>query len=264
MKTILVPLSYLEKGSYLLQYAFDFAEIFSAKIIILKSFGIETVTGPSPDIDNALQEKCLRELKEILTTINTKNCVYEIVLFKGKLVENCAEFLQENPVDLIISTPKRSTNEPHLFVGNVTGKMIKNLECPILLVPKNFTFEPITSVLMAIKSGVIKKERVLTPLQNIQETFKAKVSLLQVKTPKLKEKDFIINSGLLNLKTCLIRSENATIYHGVLEYLHQVNPNLLCVIRRKRGFFSKLWEQNTVKKADFESKVPLLILKGAI
>lgn len=264
MKTILVPLSYLEKGSNLLQYAFDFADNFSAKIIILKSFGIATVTGPSPDIDKALKEKCLGELKGILTTLNTKQCAFEIVLFKGKLVENCAEFMQENTVDLIITTPKRSSNEPHLFIGQVTGKMIKNLECPILLVPNKFTFEPISSILMAIKSGVIKKEGILTPLQKIQETFKATVSLLQVKTPKLKETDFKINAELLQLKTFLIHSENARVYHGVLEYLHEVNPNLLCVIRRKRGFFSKLWEQSTVKKSDFESKIPLLILKGAV
>ena len=34
-------------------------------------------------------------------------------------------------------------------------------------------------------------------------------------------------------------------------------------LRRKKGFFSKLWDQNTVKKVDFESRVPLLVLKGA-
>jgi len=37
---------------------------------------------------------------------------------------------------------------------------------------------------------------------------------------------------------------------------------MVCVIRRKRGFFARLWEQNHIKKEDFESRIPLLILKG--
>lgn len=264
MKTILVPLNPLEKGHTILQYAFDFATYFSAKIVILKTFEISTVTGPAPAIDKALKENCLKELKEVLSEITSKNNSFEIRLVKGNLVENCAEYLQENDVDLIISRPKRSEKSPHLFIGNTTGKMIKTIDCPLLLIPKSFKFQPYQKILMAIKSGIIKKENVFTSLKDIITTFNAQLNLLQVKTPKLKESDLIINEELLQLKSSLVYTENETIYHGVLEYLHDVKPDLICVIRRKRGFFSKLWEQNTVKKTDFESKVPLLILKGAL
>ena len=57
-------------------------------------------------------------------------------------------------------------------------------------------------------------------------------------------------------------SENATVFQGVLEHLHVTEPDLLCVMRRKRGFFNRLWQEDVVKKADFESRLPLLILKG--
>ncbi|RUA07857.1 MAG: universal stress protein, partial [Flavobacteriia bacterium] len=30
----------------------------------------------------------------------------------------------------------------------------------------------------------------------------------------------------------------------------------------RRGFFKKLWQNDKVKKIDFESKIPLLVLKG--
>jgi len=264
LKTILVPLESLENGSSILQYAFDFAAFFSAKVIILKSFGISTVTGPTPSIDKALKETHLKELTKTLENISTKNTNFSIELVKGGLVENCVEYMQENDIDLVISKPKHSHKTPHLFIGHVTGAMINKLECPLLLVPENYVFNLFSSILMAIKSGNIKKDDALLPLKRILNIFPASLTLLQVKTPKLKAKDLHINNNLLQLKSTLFVSENETVYHGVLEYLHEVNPDLLCVIRRKKGFFSKLWDQNTVKKSDFESRVPLLILKGVI
>ena len=55
---------------------------------------------------------------------------------------------------------------------------------------------------------------------------------------------------------------NALAFQGVLEHFQAHNPDMLCVIRRKRGFFKKLWEKNSVLKRDFHTSIPLLILSG--
>jgi hypothetical protein len=59
-------------------------------------------------------------------------------------------------------------------------------------------------------------------------------------------------------------SENATVFQGIVEHFSEINPELLCVLRRKNkdGFFKKLLKQNEVitKKQFFTTK-PLLILK---
>ena len=117
---------------------------------------------------------------------------------------------------------------------------------------------------MGIKSGIIRRENVLKPLSTILDLFNAKLNLFQVITPNLRANELTINPELTNLTSTIKSSENATIYQGVLEHLHEVEPDLICVIRRKKGFFSKIWSQNTVKKVDFESRVPLLVLKGAL
>jgi hypothetical protein len=116
---------------------------------------------------------------------------------------------------------------------------------------------------MAIKSGTIKRANVLNPLYFFLDLFKVKLNLLQVITPNLQPSELTLNKELSDLANSFKSSENATIFQGVLEHLHEVEPDLLCIIKRKKGFFSKLWDQNTVKKVDFESRVPLLVLKGA-
>jgi hypothetical protein len=78
-----------------------------------------------------------------------------------------------------------------------------------------------------------------------------KLNLLQVITPKLSIDERDLNKELSELASPIKSSENATIFQGVLEHLHDISPDLICVIRRNKGFFLKLWDQNTVKKSDF-------------
>jgi nucleotide-binding universal stress UspA family protein len=263
LKTILVPLSSHEKGISTLQYVFDFAAYFSSEIVILKSFGITTLTESTPQIDAVLKKDCLKELQEILASINTHGLNYSIKIIKGKLIETCEEYLTENDVDLIISKPKKTKKDKDLFIGRLSGKMIKQLDCPILLIPRNYVFKPFEKGLLAIKSGILKKEDVLTPLSQIKAAFKTDIHLLQVKTPKLKEQDFIIHQDFLEVKDSLHITENETIFLGAEAYYSEIKPDFLCVIRRKFGFFSKLWNKNTVKKSNFKSEVPVLVLKGS-
>jgi hypothetical protein len=57
-------------------------------------------------------------------------------------------------------------------------------------------------------------------------------------------------------------TENATTFQGVLRHFETYNPDMLCVVRRKRGFFTKKWENNTILKKDFSSSIPVLVLSG--
>jgi hypothetical protein len=88
----------------------------------------------------------------------------------------------------------------------------------------------------------------------------AEVNLLLVKTPGYSEEDLQVNTALLDISKKLTISENATTYLGVLEHFRTTQPDLLCVFRKKRGFFKKLWEKSTVLKSEFFAPVPVLVL----
>ena len=87
--------------------------------------------------------------------------------------------------------------------------------------------------------------------------------LLLVKTPFYNEGDFDVAEELKLLVDSTSTSENATTFQGVLENYKDNNPDMLCVVRRKRGFFTKLWEKNSILKKDFHaSTLPVLVLSG--
>ena len=99
-------------------------------------------------------------------------------------------------------------------------------------------------------------------MQEIQKNFQTKVNLLLVKTPDYNEEDLTIDMSLKAIQNTFSTTENVTTFQGVLEHFQSNNPDLLCVFRRKRGFFQKLWEKNTVMKSEFHCTIPLLILSG--
>ena len=113
---------------------------------------------------------------------------------------------------------------------------------------------------MAFKSGILERNRILSPLKTLQKKFEAKVNLLMVKTPGYTDEDLNINTALMDLCSNISFTQAPTTYLGVLEHFQAEQPDLLCVFRRKRGFFKKLWERNTIPKAEFSSEVPVLVL----
>ena len=88
------------------------------------------------------------------------------------------------------------------------------------------------------------------------------MNLLLVKVPGQERKDRQIDHEIVEFANTMISTENGTVYQGVLEYFRTVEPDLLMVFARKRGFFAKLIETDVVLKKDFYTKTPLLILKN--
>ena len=155
----------------------------------------------------------------------------------------------------------RDNKDKDHFVERL-GNIIKDTEVPVLVIPEGAKFKPVKKILMTLKSGSIKSLKTLDVLVEIQKHFNSTINLLQVKTPKLDARDLELNATLESLVSKRIQTRNATVFQGVLEFLHEEDPDMLCVIRRKRGFFKNLWEDDRVKKIDFESNIPLLVLKG--
>ena len=95
--------------------------------------------------------------------------------------------------------PRTNSIKDEVFLGKTSGKIIKQTDIPALIVPEGYVFKPMNSILMAIKSAVIKKEGVLEPLKTIKNDFKSSVDLLLVKTPFYKDADFNVDINLKGL-----------------------------------------------------------------
>lgn len=263
MKNILVPVGSSKNAVSHLQYAVDFARAFGAKLYVVQIFNVYTKAGTMIKVDDILERESLAFLKKHVEKIDTKGVEVIVKTFKGKLVDTLELICQTADIDLILIEPRTNSVKEEVYLGKTSGKIIKQTNIPALIVPENYQFMPIKNILVALKSAIIRKDDALDPLISIKNHFNATIELLLVQTPFHNEGDFEVNEELASLVSNTIYSESATTFQGFLENYKVVNPDLLCVVRRKRGFFTKIWENNTILKKDFNSsKLPVLVLSG--
>ena len=263
MKNILVPVGSNVNAVNTLQYAIDFAEAVDAKIYLVHVYSSPKISGNLLNVDQIMERDSKATLKDHLNNVNTKEVKIVTSTLKGySIIDTLKQLNKLLDIDLIIASTKNDGADETVFLGKITGSIIKDTKVPVLIIPALVKFKPIKKILMTIKSGSIKSVATLDLLVKIQNTFNSKINLLQVKTPKLDAKDLELNDTLKDLIDTHIPTTNATVYQGVLQFLNVEKPDMLCVIRRKRGFFKKLWEDDRVKKIDFNSNIPLLVLKG--
>ncbi|WP_417557930.1 universal stress protein [Mesoflavibacter zeaxanthinifaciens] len=263
MKSILVPVGSSKNAQSHLQYAVDFAQAFGAKLYVVQIYNVYTKSGTMIKVDHILERESMDFLKGHIAKVDTKNVEVVIKTFKGKLIDTLELVCKSLDIDLILLEPRTNSIKDEVYLGKTSGKIIKQTNIPALIVPEGFKYKPINSILMALKSATIKKEGVLNPLKAIKTQYKSVLNLLLVKTPFYNEGDFDVTEELKLLVDSTSTSENATTFQGVLENYKDNNPDLLCVVRRKRGFFAKLWEKNSILKKDFHSStLPVLVLSG--
>lgn len=262
MKNILVPVGSSKNALSHLQYAVDFAEAFGARLFIVQVYNVYTKAGTMIRVDQIIERESKAFLDDLVSKLDTKGVEIFVKTLKGKLIDTLQLACKSAKVDLVLIEPRTNSIKDEVYLGKTSGKIIKQMDVPALIVPEGYTFSKPENILMAIKSAIIKKQNALQPLNDVIAEFNTAISLLLVKTPFHKAEDFVINKELKSLVSSIKETENATTFQGALEHLQSHNPDMLCVVRRKRGFFVKKWAKNTILKKDFHSKIPVLVLSG--
>jgi len=262
MQNILVPIGSTESAKNTLQYAIDFASEINANILVFRAYSAQSKAGTIKSMDGIIERETNLYLRTMVNAIDRKNVDVKLISAKGSVADSAKAIDTELGIDLIIVGAKSNSIKEEIFLGKTAGSLVKKTNLPILTVPEGYTYTPIKNILMAFNSGIVKSKTALKPLRFMADTFDAKVNLLLVKTPDYTEEDLVLDNRLEALKSTLTISENTTTFQGVLEHFQEHQPDMLCVFRRKRGFFKKLWEKNVILKEEFHTSIPLLILKG--
>ncbi|MFD0863276.1 universal stress protein [Sungkyunkwania multivorans] len=262
MKNILVPIGSSEARANTLQYAIDFANAFGSTLHVMQAYTLIPRAGAISNVNQVMQRTSKEDLEALISKADTKGVKVNIVTYKGDALDGIKDFEKEYGLDLIIIAPRSTDIREEVFLGNTTGSIVKQTDTPVLVIPDGTVFSPVKTILTAFKSGRIKKKSKLTFLKKLKAQFDAEIKLLLVKTPGYDEDDLKIAPAMMDLSSHVTISENATTYQGVLEHFQTIKPDMLCVFRRKRGFFKKLWEKNVILKKEFHTTIPLLILSG--
>lgn len=262
MKNILVPVGTTANAITNLKYAIHLASMNAATVYLINLYKEFSKVGGLTKVNQFMIEDSEELLNQVLAEVDKKGVNVISKSIKGDPFEGIARISEQLKIDLIILSPQSIEIADEIYLGNITGKIVKQTDIPILIIPKNYIFRKIENILLAFKQAKLENGDDLKPLTDLANNFSAKISLLYVKTPEVAMDHDPIAPELLALNRQVTITENATVFQGILEHFQSHHPDMLCVFRRKRGFFEKLWEKNTILKRDFHTSKPLLVLKG--
>jgi len=261
MKNILVPVGSSENSVSNLQYAIDLAAEMDAYVYVISVFQELSKVGGLTKVNAILKEESENRLDEVLYKVDFKGVTVISHPIKGSVIESISRFNKHVPVDLMVLSPRSNSIREEVYLGNTSGKLLKSTDIPILIVPEGAVFSQPSTMLMAFKNGSFEKKKILEPVRQFVKHFGTEVHILHVETPDTTEDMKEVSGKLKKLQTSYTKAENATTYQAVLSHYHDHNADMLCVVRRKRGFFKKLWEKNVVLKKEFFTSKPLLVLQ---
>ena len=262
MKNILVPLGVSENAESTLTYAIELAVVTNATLYVMDSFNPSFHNAHLLNAKQAVGNNNTKRIKDLVQRVDNKKINIQIVRYEGDLLSAISSLDQKVQLDLILSGPMPNADNEAVFLGPTAGKLVKKTDIPVLIVPQGFVFVAPKKALFAFKRGRVKGDRSLAPIHFFQKTFATAINLLLVKVPGQERKDQQIDHEIVELSHKMTSTENGTVYQGVLEHFRTVEPDLLMVFARKRGFFAKLIETDVVLKKDFYTKTPLLVLKN--
>lgn len=260
MKNILVPVGSSENSASNLQYAIDLAKEINANVYVISVFMALSKVGGLSKVNTILKEDSENRLDEVLSRVDKKGVSVIAHPIKGEVLEGINRINKQIPIDLMILPPKSNSIKEEVYLGKTSGKLLKRTNIPILVAPEGAKFKSPKTMLMAFKNGTFELDSLLEAVRQFKNSFGTEVHVLHVETPDTTEEMKEVTGNLKAIQNSYTQVEAATTFQAVIEYFQKFNPDMLCVVRRKRGFFKKLWEKNEIYKREFYTSKPLLVL----
>ncbi|MCZ4319099.1 universal stress protein [Aequorivita viscosa] len=273
MKNILLPTDFSENSKNAIKYALKFFEGETCTFHILntqKPSGYITAEVLSSEPGSSVYEGILRENKEKLKKMVTfcesfsekENFTFVPKIDFDDIVAAVNQIVVQHKIDLIVMGTNGATGAKEIIFGSNTLKIIRNVYCPLIVIPEGYSFEKIDSVLLSLnyQNDVLKKtfEVVLA----IVKKHKAAVKILDIV-----EEDVEVSPQQNHVKEVFkdvicedFKMMNIPIPLAVSAFVQLIPVQLHATVARRKSFIDRFIFGSDTSAINYSSRIPLLVL----
>ncbi|MDQ3015382.1 MAG: universal stress protein [Bacteroidota bacterium] len=262
MNHIVVPVDLSKNSKEALRYAGRLASIAGAQITIVYCYTllqkVVSHTAGESDMTTDPEKWILKRVNKLKVKHSGLIINYQII--KDETVTCIQHTVDSTKADLVIMGCQGEHENIETYLGTTSGAIVKTTAIPVLLIPPRFKFKGIDKIVFAAKNTFVRFLGTLEPIIQINQIFKPHVQLLHLgedQDPMLDQ-----NFTVLQVVNDITRYGNDNFNESISEYLSQHHADLLCVIRRKRGFLEKLLGPTRTPAVKFNVDIPALVLIG--
>jgi len=262
MKQIIIPVDLSRNSKEALRYAVHLASMAKASVIIVHCFSLLHKAVMHTTRKGHMEKDPDKWIQKRILKINKKQPGLEVdyKIIKGDVIDSLRRLVDTTGADLVVMGCQGANENMDTFLGSTAGAMVKTTNIPVLLIPPRFKYQGIQRVVFAAKNPFVRNDNTLDPIKAIKEIFTPHVQLLHLGEGSEPTPEGSIS--ILQLIHDITRYGNDNFNESIHEYLTQYHADLLCVIRRKRGFLEKTLGPTRTPSEKFNSTIPVLVLIG--
>jgi nucleotide-binding universal stress UspA family protein len=192
---------------------------------------------------------------------NVEGLDIDIRILKGDADRTIPDYAGRHDFDMIIMGTKGASNVRSVFMGSVASNVIERSITPVFLIPESYELKKVENVLFGMADFVCEPE-VVNALYAFIDAFDPEIELIHFGNEDVPENvneilDSVFPVGRWKLT---IKDHEKDIDKEIEEYAEEVDANLICLVRKKKGFWVNLFGKSVTRSSSYNTKTPMLIM----
>lgn len=263
MRKILVPTDFSDNAFQALRFAVLLANYNGSAITIFHVFR----PGLSERMDGYVRQGAEEKIDELIERVHPRlegAASVNGVVIQGEPVEAILDQLNHRPFDLVVMGTTGESGIKGFLVGSVTLEVIRRTSRPVLAIPTHARLSLPKQLIFALDEQGISSTDVLAPLRQMATAFEAKIKVYHHREREANPMvpNLLVDEALEGLPHSFHQEASETeVWQSILQYTLEQRGDLLCLIRRRRGFLERLIHHSVTREELSTGPVPLLILQ---
>lgn len=273
MKNILLPTDFSENSKNAVNFALKFFEGQTCTFYILNSqkpsgyITADVLYGaPGTSVYEGIlndNKKELEKMVQFCESISEKeNFSFVPKIDFDNIVDAVKQAVALNKIELIIMGSNGATGAAEVVFGSNTLKVIRNVDCPVIVVPEGYSFEKINSVLLSLNYQYEVSNKSLSVVSEIVKKHKASLKILEIEeenielATKRNQSEEVFKE--IGFERFTMKNIPASIAINAFEQLIPIQLHAMVVERK--SFLNRFIFGSETSKISYGSPVPLLVL----
>ncbi len=276
MKNILLLTDFSEDSRNAIEYALQFFKGGKYNFFILNVHKVSNYTTgdlmASSD-DASIYDSIIKNpkaalnkmIKKFIKEYNNEDFSYEAICDYDSFISAVKQTINLKKIELTVMGTNGTTGANEVIFGSNTIAVIRQVDCPVMVIPQEFKFIEPTNILFTLEYKDIINEEPLKPLKHIIKKHNATLDILilnkgDVSVDQLNDKKNSIDSFFKGDKCNFYTIVDVPI-DIAMDCFEQIKEvDLIAKIINKESFLQRLISGSKTDEIAYKSRVPLLIM----
>lgn len=184
----------------------------------------------------------------------------------GSLYVVVNSLVKKGTVDTVVVGTRGASQVANFFLGSNTMDLLRNSEAPTVVVPKDYSYQKVNNIALALDLKPLEQLNILDPLIELAEIKDATISSFHIQE---KEDDAMdpespsiqrLTQKFGDVSHTFENVKNENVAAGIGSFVVASNADLLAIVARKHNFLERLFQKSITKEVSLMASFPLFVL----